>query len=188
MATKAQLAQARIDAAAQAAKRTASTKPAPRARTQAKVQEHVEAVQPEAVHADIESMINDMRLPSATRVIVGAILGLAAGGAVGYGVGTLMAYALAGIATLTGSALMAFALSALVWVLGIYAGWKLSGWIGGKVFSSVVLPEGLAARCYDSLAGAVSGTKAAVVDSWNETRTAQRIDAFTGAFTKSVQQ
>jgi len=181
MATKAQLAQAAKDIAALRTKRAAAS--APKARAAA----HAKNVQPEVQHASIEEMLADLALPSPTRVIVGAILGLAAAGAVGYGISLVMAYALAGIMTLTGSAALAFALSAAVWVLGIYATWKIGGYIGSKVFSSVVLPDGLASRCYASLAGAVRGVKSAASDSWNEVDAVQRVKKFSGAFTKPVQ-
>jgi len=183
MATKAQLAQAAKDIAALRAKRAAAS--APKART-ARAAAHAKKVQPEAQHASIEELMADIALPSPTRVIVAAILGLAAAGAVGYGISLVMAYALAGIMTLTGSAALAFALSAAVWVLGIYATWKIGGYVGGKVFSSVVLPDGLASRCYESLAGAVRGVKSAASDTWNEVDAVQRVKKFSGAYTKPV--
>lgn len=143
--------------------------------------QHVQEVQPEPAAADVGSIFEN--LPSPSRVIVGFVLGLAAAGATGYGVGTLMSMALAGIATLTGSAALAFMLTALTWVLGIYAGWKLSAWAGSKVFSSIVLPDGLVSRCCDSLALGASGVKNAVVDSTKKSSLAQRVAAFTGAHT-----
>lgn len=148
------------------------------------VKEHVASVQPEAAAADMGSLFDN--LPSPSRVIVGFILGLAAAGATGYGVGTLMSMALAGIATFTGSALIGFMLTALTWVLGIYAGWKLSTWAGKTVFGSIVMPEGLVSRCCASLALGAQGVKDAVVDSASKTGIAQRAAAFTGAWTQPV--
>jgi len=181
MATKAQLAAAAKDIAAQRAKRAAA--PAPKATRAAA---HAKKVQPEARHANIEEMLADLALPSPTRVIVGAILGLAAAGAVGYGISLVMAYALAGIMTLTGSAALAFMLSAAVWVLGIYATWKIGGYVGGKVFSSVVLPDGLVSKCAASLSLGFGGMKDAVAEKANGIGAVQRARAFTGAFTKPV--
>lgn len=144
--------------------------------------QHAATVQPQAQHVNVEDLFAGagVELPSVARVVVGLILGLTTSFTVGYGIGMLMTYALAGIATLTGSALLAFTLSALVWVLGIYTAWKVSGYVGGKVFASVVLPDGLAAKSYESLANGVSSVKSSVAG-WfaNKPSVAQ----FTGAFT-----
>lgn len=139
------------------------------------------ASMPQAVHANIEDLLGDIELPSWKRVACGIVLGLLAAGGVGYGIGMLMAYALAGIATLTGGAALAFILSVIVWVLGIYASWKIGGWIGGKVFASVVLPDGLASRSMASLSNAVHGA-----GDWFTTRpvvqrTRAAAESFTGA-------
>lgn len=143
---------------------------------------HAQATQPQPQHAHIEALFDGVQFPSATRVIVGMLLGLAASFTVGYGIGMLMAYALAGIATLTSSALLAFMLSVVVWVLGLYAAWKVGGYVGGKVFASVVLPEGLASRSYASVANAASNAKASV-GGWFESKP-RSIKEFTGAFVK----
>lgn len=148
------------------------------------VRAHVESVQPEAVAADVTSIFDN--LPSPARVIVGFVLALAAAGATGYGVGTVMSMALAGIATFTGSALLGFMMTVLVWVLGIYAGWKLSAWAGKTVFTSIVMPEGLISRCCASLSLGAQGVKAAVVDSAAQTGVVQRMQQFTGAFKQPV--
>lgn len=142
--------------------------------------QHAATVQPQAQHVNVEDLFAGVELPSVARVVVGLILGLATSFTVGYGIGMLMTYALAGIATLTGSALLAFTLSALVWVLGIYTAWKVSGYVGGKVFASVVLPDGLAAKSYESLANGVSSVKSSVAG-WFASKPS--VAQFTGAFT-----
>lgn len=138
-------------------------------------QPHVEL----AAHVNIEDMMAGLDMPSPTRVIVGCLLGLASAGAVGYGIGSLMVYALAGIATLTGGAFLTFALSVIVWILGIYAAWKIGGWVAGKVFSSVVLPDGLASRSYESVAGMFSGAKDKATSVLGSAK--DRVEQFTGA-------
>lgn len=132
-----------------------------------------------AAHVNIEEMMAGLEMPSPTRVIVGCLLGLAAAGAVGYGIGSLMVYALAGIATLTAGTFITFALSVIVWILGIYAAWKIGGWAAGKVFSSVVLPEGLASRSYESVAGAFSGAKEKATGLFDSAK--DRVEQFTGS-------
>lgn len=144
---------------------------------------HAQAHQPEAA-SNIEALFTDeVQLPSWKRVVVGLVLGLVAAGGVGYGIGMIMAYCLAGIATLTAGAAMTFVLSALVWIIGIYASWKIGGWVGGKVFASVVLPEGLASRSFASLAGAVTGAKDRVSGALNVPLKQHAAD-FTGAYVK----
>ena len=186
MATKAQLAQAQKDIAAQRARRGADTKPTARTRAAA----HARKVQPEVQHAEVEDEDFDAfmaSLPSPGRVVVGTLLGIASAIGVGYGIGMIMAYALAGIATLTGSAALAFMLSALVWMLGIYATWRIGGYVGGKVFASVVLPDGLVSRCCASLSLGFGGVKDAVTQRVEDVGAVQRMKQFTGAFTKTVQ-
>jgi hypothetical protein len=181
MATKAQLAQAQKDIAAQRAKRGENT---------ARAATHARKVQPEVQHADVEADAEIAAfmasLPSPGRVVVGMILGIVAAGTVGYGIGMLMSYALAGIATLTGSAALAFMLSVLVWVIGIYASWKIGGYVGSKVFGSVVLPDGLVSKCCASLSLGFGGMKDVVVEKANDIGAVQRMRDFTGAFTKPV--
>lgn len=146
------------------------------------VKEHVETTQPDAEHVNIEDLFDGITFPSPRRVIAGVLLGIAAAFCVGYGIGMLIAYALAGILTLTASPAIALALSVITWLLGIYASWKLGGYIGGKVFASVVLPEGLAARSYESVAGAVSSTASSVKNKVGGWFTAKPVEpAFTGA-------
>lgn len=192
MATQKQLAAAREEFNARKAAKAAETraknkaaklkeeKKAARAAQKAAAQ-HVEAAQPDVLHANIEDLIGNM--PSAGRVVVGFILALTASVMVGYGIGMLMVYALAGIATLTGAAWLAFTLSVLVWVIGLYSSWKLGGWVGGKVFSSVVLPEGLASRSYEAVKNGVKSTKDNVVGWFSERPS---IAQYSGAFTKPV--
>jgi hypothetical protein len=182
MATKAQLAAAQKDIAAQRAKRGEST---------ARAAAHARKVQPEVQHADVEADAEleafMASLPGPGRVIVGAILGIASATAVGYGIGMIMSYALAGIATLTGSAALAFMLSAVVWILGIYATCRIGGYVGSKVFGSVVLPDGLVSKCCASLSLGFGGMKDVVIEKANDIGAVQRARAFTGAFTKPVQ-
>lgn len=167
MATQKQLEAARAEVKAIRAAKAAKTRAANKA-LKAQAAAHVNTVQPDAAHVNVEQLFGG-ELPNWKRVTVGFVLGLLASGAVGYGIGLIMAYALAGIATLTGSAALAFTLSAIVWVLGIYAAWKIGGWIGGKVFASVVLPEGLAAKSYESLANGVGSARARVAG-WLEAK------------------
>lgn len=96
------------------------------------------------------------------RVLVGFVLGLTAAGAVGYGIGMVAAYCIAGIMMLTTSAGIALFMSFLVWLLAIYASWKIGGYVAGKVFSSVVMPDGLASRSFESVSNAASGAKSTV--------------------------
>ena len=93
-----------------------------------------------------------------------------------------MAYALAGIMVLTSTAWIAFTLSVLVWVIGLYAAWKVGGYIAGRVFASVVLPEGLASRSYESVANAAANTKTTISGWFSEKRNV--VDQFTGAYSK----
>lgn len=142
------------------------------------------AKQPQADHATVEQLFDmeDIELPSWKRVTVGIILGLAGAFVTGYGIGMIMAYCLAGIATLTTSAALALALSALVWIIGIYASWKIGGYVGGKIFASVVLPEGLASRSAASISNAVGGAKDRVAGVFSGSSTVQRAQQFTGAY------
>ncbi|HEY4721061.1 MAG TPA: hypothetical protein VII92_04395 [Anaerolineae bacterium] len=141
---------------------------------------HVDAVQPEPEHADIGSMFDGVELPSAKRVLVGFILGIATAASVGYGIGMLLAYALAGIMLLTSTAWIAFVLSVLAWIIAIYAGWKVGGYVGGKVFASVVMPDGLAARSVASVSDAASNMKAKI-GGWFTTKEVEAAP-FTGAY------
>jgi hypothetical protein len=172
----------RLRAAKQAEQKVEA--PAPEVAPQ--VAAHAAAVQPEAAHVNVEDLMAGFELPSIKRVLVGAILGIAAAGAVGYGIGCVLAYAIAGIAVLTATAWIAFALSVLAWIVALYAGWKLGGYIGGKVFSSVVLPEGLASRSYASIVEAVTGAKQRAVGLFSvdkEELAAQVVAKFSGAHT-----
>lgn len=152
---------------------------------QARAAQHAKTVQPEPAAAPLEDMLADFTLPSWKRVAVGIVLGLAGAVVVGYGIGMLMAYALAGIATLTASAGIAFVLSVLVWVIGIYSSWKIGGWVGGKIFGSVVLPEGLAARSAASVSNAASDVKGWFSNRPVVAATREHAQAFTGAWNAS---
>jgi hypothetical protein len=148
---------------------------------EAQAAQHAQAM-PQPVHADNEDLIGSFELPSWKRVVVGIVLGLTGAGFVGYGIGMIMAYALAGIATLAGTGAIAFILSVLVWVIGIYASWKIGGYVGGKIFASVVLPDGLASRSMASLSNAVSGAG----DRVRNSSIVQRASAITGAHVKAA--
>lgn len=154
-ATKIKLAAARAQAKELKAKREAEEA--------AKVAAHA-AAQPQPVAAtDDELKFElDFELPSWKRVLVGFILGVASAGAVGYGIGMVAAYCIAGIMMLTTSAGIALFMSFLVWLLAIYASWKIGGYAAGKVFSSVVMPDGLASRSFESVSNAASGAKSTV--------------------------
>lgn len=151
---------------------------------------HVEAVQPEALHADIDALVADLPLPSAKRVIIGILLGLAASFSVGYAIGLIMVYAIAGIMVLTSSPALAFCLSVLAWIISFIACWKIGGFVGGKVFASVVMPEGLASRSYESVANAVGATGSAISGAVDSVKsrvtgwfTSAPVVEFTGAHT-----
>lgn len=176
-AKQAQLKQARAEVrAARKAEREAQA-----AREQAAAA-HAQAAQPEPAAAPIEDLYADLQLPSWKRVAVGIVLGLAGAVVVGYGIGMLMAYALAGIATLTASAAVTFVLSVIVWVLGLYSSWKIGGFIGGKIFASVVLPDGLASRSAASVGNAVDSAKGWFSNRPVVAATRERAQAFTGAW------
>lgn len=106
--------------------------------------------------------LGDFEIPSWKRVLVGFILGVASAGAVGYGIGMVAAYCIAGIMMLTTSAGIALFMSFLVWLIAIYASWKIGSYVAGKVFSSVVMPDGLASRSFESVSNAASGAKSTV--------------------------
>ena len=120
----------------------------------------------------------DFELPSWKRVLVGFVLGVASAGAVGYGIGMVAAYCIAGIMTLTTSAGLALFMSFTIWLLAIYASWKIGGYVAGKVFASVVLPDGLASRAAASVSNAASDAKNAVAG-WFTSKPA--VAQFTGA-------
>lgn len=157
-----------------------------------RVAAHCTATQDEILHADIDTLMSDFALPSPKRVLVGFILGVAASFTVGYGIGMVLSYVLAGILVLTSTAWIAFVLSALAWVVAMVAAWKIGGYVGGKVFSSVVLPDGLASRSYESVAGA-AGSVGSRIGGWfsstKDVAQAKLGDArgiVTGAFTKQA--
>lgn len=138
--------------------------------------QHKAKVEDEILHAEIEALAAD--LPSWRRVLVGFVLGIGAAFAVGYGIGMLLAYCLAGIMTLTASVAMQFVLSVIAWAIGLYASWKVGGYVGGKVFASVVLPDGLVGKSYDSVANAC-GEARDKVKGWFTSKPA--VAQFTGA-------
>lgn len=162
-----QLAAAREQAAEIKAKREAQAAAA------AAAQPKPAAATPEELGIDF-----DFELPSWKRVLVGFVLGVATAGAAGYGIGMIAAYCIAGIMTLTTSAGIALFMSFLIWLLAIYASWKVGGWVGGKVFSSVVMPDGLASRAAASVSNAVGDAKSTVA-SWFTSKPA--VAQFTGA-------
>lgn len=138
-----------------------------------------------AAAADTDSMefgFGNFELPSWKRVLCGFILGIVGAGFTGYGIGLVMSYALAGIATMAAGPAIALFLSVIVWILGIYSAWKVGGWVGGKIFASVVLPEGLASRSIASVSNAVSG----VGDRVRSSSFSQRVHEFTGATVKAA--
>lgn len=141
------------------------------------VEEHIAAVQPEPVAASVEDMIADIQLPSARRVMVGIVLSAFAAFGTGYGIGIILSYILAGITLFFGAGLIAFILQALAWIAAVIGAWKAGGWVAGKVFSAVVLPEGLASQSFASVSGAASDAKARVAG-WFKTKS---VEPFTGA-------
>jgi hypothetical protein len=152
------------------AAKTAATKAANKAAKAKLAAAHVGAVQPDPAHVNVEDLFGDLQLPSAKRVLVGAILGVISAGLTGYGVGMLASYAIAGIMVLTGAAWLALALTVITWLIAAYASWSLGGYVGGKVFASVVLPDGLASRSYESLANATSSAASSVSSIASSTR------------------
>lgn len=190
--TKNQIAAAELKAAQQAelsrlrAEKAAKSKATRAANKAALAQMNVQvnaahrAAADDIAHADIESMFDN--LPSPKRVLVGLVLGVAAAGATGYGIGMILSYALAGIAALTGAAWISFTLGVIAWIVAIYSAWKIGGYIGGKVFASVVLPDGLAARSYESVANAAGSAKQNVVG-WFGSAKSKAAEQFSGAHT-----
>lgn len=166
-AAKADLA-AKNEAAAKALLAAAAAQPKPAAAT------------PEELGIGIEL---DFELPSWKRVLVGFVCGIAVAGAAGYGIGLIAAYCIAGIMTLTTNAALALISSFIVWLLAVYASWKIGGWIGGKVFASVVLPDGLASRAAASVSNAASDAKSTVAG-WFGTSKDKVQAKFSGAHTK----
>ncbi len=149
----------------------------------AKVAAHVADTQPAPEHADTDKIFEDAQqflgqLPSAKRVMVGLVLSLVAAAGVGYGITMIAAYAIAGIVTLTATAWIAFSLSVLVYLVAVISGYYVGGYVTGKVFSSVVLPEGLAARSYESVKLAASGSVSSV-KGWFARKP---VEQFTGAY------
>lgn len=177
-ATKAKLAAARKQAAELKAKREAEEA--------AKVASHAAAqAQPAAATLDELGLSDyDFDLPW-KRVAVGFVLGIVTAGAAGYGIGMIAAYCIAGILTLSTSAGVALFLSFLVWLIAIYASWKIGGYVGGKVFASVVLPDGLASRAAASMSDAASGAKNTVA-SWFGAGKEKVSATFSGAHVKAA--
>jgi hypothetical protein len=184
--TKSQIADnaaAQLHAEQQAALRTMRAEKAARTRAsnkQAKAAAHAETVQPEVVHASIDELMADIELPSAKRVLVGVILAIAASFATGYAIGMLLSYAIAGILTLTATAWVAFTLTVLAWIIAIYATWKVTGIVAGRVFASVVMPEGLASRSYESVANASGEAKSKMLG-WFSSAKEVVVAPFSGA-------
>ena len=140
MASQKQLDAARKEFNARKAEKAAATRAANKADRERKIKEQrvleeqlarVQANQPGAMHVNVEDLMAQFDGISTTRVIIGFVLALASSFTVGYGIGMLMSYALAGIMTLTGTAWIAFTLSVIVWVLGLYSAWKIGGYVGG---------------------------------------------------------
>lgn len=178
--------QAAVKAAQQVELKRMRAEKTAKTRSENKKAKAVVHAQPEVLHANIEDLMSGFEMPSVKRVLIGTVLGIAAAGATGYGIGTLLAYALAGIMTLTATAWVAFVLSVLAWAIALYAGWKLGGYVGGKVFASVVLPEGLASRSYASVVDAMSGAKQRAVGLFSidkEELVQQVVAKFSGAHT-----
>lgn len=144
---------------------------------------HAASVQPDAAAADmaaLEKLMNNP--PSGVRVLVGFILAIMSSFTVGYGIGCLLAYALAGITTLVGAGLAAFMLSTISWIIAIYAAWKVGSWVGGKVFSSVVMPDGLASTSIDAVSNMFGNAKS-TVGGWFTSKPAVVVAAPAPAFT-----
>lgn len=156
--------QAALDAARDA-KAKAAAAPEPQA-----------APQPAAAPIEDEVAAMVEALPSGKRVLVGFFLGLATSAAAGYGIGMLASYAIAGIVTLTSTAWIAIVLTVLTWMLALYSGWKIGGYVGGKVFSSVVMPDGLASRSAAAVGNLFSSGKDKIVDAYDSGK--QQVGAF----------
>lgn len=82
---------------------------------------------------DVESV--EDALPSGRRVLIGTVLGIAAGVGVGYGVSAVMAYAVAAATIYTASTFLATLIWVIGFILAVYAGLKTASSVFGYVIS-----------------------------------------------------
>lgn len=82
---------------------------------------------------DVDSI--EDALPSGRRVLIGTVLGIAAGVGVGYGVSAVMAYAVAAATIYTASTFLATLIWVIGFILAVYAGLKTASSVFGYVIS-----------------------------------------------------
>lgn len=143
------------------------------------VAEHVETVQPEVEHADIKSFMDGLDIPTPKRLLVGFILSIAVAGAVGYVTGIVLSYVIACIAVLGAGALVTFLLTALAWIIAVFASVRIGHTIGGTVFQSTVSCDGAINRSYTSVSNVVANAKSKVLGFFKS----EPVEQFTGAHT-----
>lgn len=80
----------------------------------------------------------DVVLPSAKRVAVATFAVIALSGAAGYGIGTIAAYAMVGVMTLTGSTLLTYLILVVAMLLAAYVGFKIGEHVGNYILSGQI--------------------------------------------------
>ena len=110
-------------------------------------------VKQRSVAADINALFEkyNIKIPSVSRTVVSLIAMAVVGGAIGYIGGTLLAFAVAGVLILTGSALLAF----LIWALGVVA-FGVAAWFAGGYTGDFIV-SGNIDRCYQKCSTVVRG-------------------------------
>lgn len=103
-----------------------------RASRNAEAQRKLKAEQ-QRINDDVESV--EDALPSGRRVLIGTVLGIAAGVGVGYGVSAVMAYAVAAATIYTASTFLATLIWVIGFILAVYAGLKTASSVFGYVIS-----------------------------------------------------
>lgn len=76
-----------------------------------------------------------IEVPTGRRVLIGTVLGIAAGVGVGYGVSAVMAYAVAAATIYTASTFLATLIWVIGFILAVYAGLKTASTVFGYVIS-----------------------------------------------------
>ena len=120
----------------QAARKQVEDLRAERARTERTRTERNEAIK-RKLKAD-QQRVEDAEvvdIPSGRRVLIGTVLGIAAGVGVGYGVSAVMAYAVAAATIYTASTFLATLIWVIGFILAVYAGLKTASSVFGYVIS-----------------------------------------------------